>query len=150
LLVVACAAEDATNRGLSGPAETRGGAAVYPRGEGASFWSAADGGYEEWLLLRHPAAGPAAEWEVTGASLEETEAGIALFGADGEARILVTAPDVLFLARLDNQALSTARVTQLSASGASFALPGSLKKGWYLAWVVVNGVTSDAEALLIQ
>src|SRR5262245_13472077 len=50
------------------------GAAAYARQGGASFWSMAGAGVEEWLWLEADAVrrdAPVAVWEVTGAALRE-------------------------------------------------------------------------------
>jgi N-acetylneuraminic acid mutarotase len=68
---------------------------VYARAGGASFWSATDAGYEEWLWLDAAAVrsdGPVAVWEVTGATLEERGDAVEMVDARGAAGMRVTAP----------------------------------------------------------
>ncbi|WP_437840601.1 Kelch repeat-containing protein [Sorangium sp. So ce1153] len=70
-------------------------AVAYRRQGGTSFWSAVDAGYEEWLLLDAGVANgdaPAAEWEVSGATLRQDGDAVEVAGADGAARLRVTAP----------------------------------------------------------
>lgn len=66
----------------------------YPRADGASYWTAAPGGFEEWLLLTPGAAGSAAVvvWEVEGATLRQRGEAVDLVDAEGVPRIRVTAP----------------------------------------------------------
>ncbi|WP_129576710.1 MULTISPECIES: kelch repeat-containing protein [Sorangium] len=70
-------------------------AVAYRRQGGTSFWSAVDAGYEEWLLLDAGVANgdaPAAEWEVSGATLRQDGDAVDVAAADGVARLRVTAP----------------------------------------------------------
>ncbi|WP_437982774.1 Kelch repeat-containing protein [Sorangium sp. So ce117] len=81
---------------LVGTQEIAGGDAVaYAHEGGYSFWTAAHGGYEEWLLLRpgtfRPDA-PVAAWSVQGATLRRRGAAIELADEAGVARLAVTAP----------------------------------------------------------
>ncbi|WP_437668890.1 Kelch repeat-containing protein [Sorangium sp. So ce131] len=81
---------------LVGTREVAGGDAVaYAHDGGYSFWTAARGGYEEWLLLRpgtfRPDA-PVAVWSVQGATLRRRGEAIELADEAGVARLAVTAP----------------------------------------------------------
>ncbi|AUX23564.1 uncharacterized protein SOCEGT47_040910 [Sorangium cellulosum] len=70
-------------------------AVAYPREGGTSFWSAIDGGYEEWLLLDAGVArggAPAAAWEVEGATLRQQGDAVEVVDETGAARLRVTAP----------------------------------------------------------
>ncbi|XXT14270.1 kelch repeat-containing protein [Sorangium sp. So ce429] len=70
-------------------------AVAYPRKGGTSFWSAIDGGYEEWLLLDAGVAtadAPAAAWEVDGATLRQQGDAVEVVDETGAARLRVTAP----------------------------------------------------------
>ncbi len=81
--------------GASGEGKLVDGAITYDREGGASFWSANEEGYEEWLMLgagTATARAPAATWEVEGATLREVEGAIEIAGADGVAQVRVTAP----------------------------------------------------------
>lgn len=68
----------------------------HARGGGASFWAARGGAVEEWLLLdagrAGPGRGPAASWEVRGATLRQHGDAVALVDDAGAHRIWVTAP----------------------------------------------------------
>ncbi|XXT20681.1 kelch repeat-containing protein [Sorangium sp. So ce429] len=70
-------------------------AVAYRREGGTSFWSAVDGGYEEWLLLdagvAHGGAAVAA-WEVDGATLRKQGDAVEVVDGAGAARLRVTAP----------------------------------------------------------
>jgi MYXO-CTERM domain-containing protein len=70
-------------------------AVAYRREDGASFWTTAPGGTEEWLQIepgRAFANRPVATWQVTGAKLHARGGAVELAGADGVARVRVTAP----------------------------------------------------------
>ncbi|WP_437310881.1 kelch repeat-containing protein [Sorangium sp. So ce388] len=82
--------------GAAGEAEVVEAAVVYARPGGASFWTALEDGYEEWLLLE-PAAvrrdAPAATWQVDGAALRQQGEAVALADARGAVQLRVTAPE---------------------------------------------------------
>jgi hypothetical protein len=79
--------------GLTAPGRLDGGAVAYDRGHGeGSFWSATDGGYEEWLLARPAPDGAVASWEVRGAVLRATAETVELLDGSGAARLRMTAP----------------------------------------------------------
>jgi hypothetical protein len=79
--------------GRSAPGRVERGAVVYVHGDGAaSFWSATDAGYEEWLLARASADGAVASWQVTGASLRPRGDAVEVVDAHGVAHLTVTAP----------------------------------------------------------
>lgn len=70
-------------------------AVAYRRAGGTAFWTAAPAGVEEWLHLEagEARAGEAvAAWEIEGASLRESGAGVDVLDAAGAAQIRVTAP----------------------------------------------------------
>lgn len=71
-------------------------AVSYRRAGGTSFWTATDGGVEEWLLLDEGVARGgevAAAWEVEGAALRQRGAAVQLVDEESEAPVLrVTAP----------------------------------------------------------
>ncbi|WP_437593625.1 kelch repeat-containing protein [Sorangium sp. So ce1000] len=70
-------------------------AVAYRRGDGTSFWSAIDEGYEEWLLLDAGVAradAPAAAWQVDGATLRQQGDAVEVVDESGAARLRVTAP----------------------------------------------------------
>ncbi len=76
--------------------EIAGSAVAYRRAGGTSYWSANEDGYEEWLHLDEGIAtgrAPVATWTVTGAAVREADGAIEIAGADGAARIRVTAPE---------------------------------------------------------
>ncbi|WP_437854586.1 Kelch repeat-containing protein [Sorangium sp. So ce363] len=104
---------------LVGAREVAGGDAVaYAHEDGYSFWTAAHGGYEEWLLLRpgtfRPDA-PVAAWSVQGATLRRRGAAIELADEAGVARLAVTAPSAF--------ARGGRRVsTRLDAEGSTLSL----------------------------
>ncbi|WP_437296135.1 Kelch repeat-containing protein [Sorangium sp. So ce426] len=104
---------------LVGTQEIAGGDAVaYAHEGGYSFWTAAHGGYEEWLLLRpgtfRPDA-PVAAWSVQGATLRRRGAAIELADEAGVARLAVTAPSAF--------ARGGRRVsTRLDAAGSTLSL----------------------------
>ena len=102
--------------GLHAAARLARGAVVYEHGSaGASFWSVADGGYEEWLLVRAPGPAPVARWEVKGATLRQRGEAIEIVDRAGTTRLTVTAP----AAYTETGAPVRAR---LSAVGAQLAL----------------------------
>ncbi|WP_437722267.1 kelch repeat-containing protein [Sorangium sp. So ce861] len=81
--------------GASGPGAIVGGAVIYGRAGGASFWRAADGGIEEWLTVEPgaaPAGAPVAVWEVDGAALRQRGEAVEVVDAAGNPRLRVTAP----------------------------------------------------------
>jgi hypothetical protein len=69
-------------------------AVAYRRAGGTSFWTAAPGGYEEWLHLHSGAsrAGVAAAWEIEGASLRQQGEAVEIVDDTGIPRVRVTAP----------------------------------------------------------
>ncbi len=79
-------------RGLVGPGRTVGGALAYPRRGGTSYWTATDDGFEEWVEVEDAGEGPVAEWEVTGATLQQDADAVIVADAAGTARARVTAP----------------------------------------------------------
>ena len=70
-------------------------AVAYRRAGGTSFWTAAAGGFEEWL---HVEAGstrdgePVAAWEVEGGTLRQEGALVTIADSEGRVRIRVAAP----------------------------------------------------------
>jgi hypothetical protein len=81
--------------GAEGAGEIREHAVVYPREGGTSYWTTTSGGVEEWIHLgpgRATAAHPALSWQVEGATARLHGAAVELAGADGVARLRVTAP----------------------------------------------------------
>ncbi|HVK62892.1 MAG TPA: kelch repeat-containing protein, partial [Polyangium sp.] len=82
-------------RGLRGDGAREAHAVVYPHDGGASFWSAVEEGFEEWLLLDEKATagdGPVASWDVSGARLRQEGSAVEILDGHGEERIRVTAP----------------------------------------------------------
>ncbi|WP_437506872.1 Kelch repeat-containing protein [Sorangium sp. So ce1099] len=71
-------------------------AVSYGRAGGASYWTATEGGVEEWLLLEEGVARrgePVASWQVEGAALRERGAAVELVDEESGAAVLrVTAP----------------------------------------------------------
>ncbi|WP_437506870.1 kelch repeat-containing protein [Sorangium sp. So ce1099] len=71
-------------------------AVSYGRAGGASYWTATEGGVEEWLLLEEGVARrgePVAAWQVEGAALRERGAAVELVDEESGAAVLrVTAP----------------------------------------------------------
>ena len=70
-------------------------AVAYPRDGGVSYWTTVSGGVEEWLHLAPDHVSPdqpAASWHVTGASVRQRGSAVELAGADGVARVQITAP----------------------------------------------------------
>lgn len=79
--------------GAAGPGEVVEAAVGYPRARGASFWRAAMGGVEEWLVVEPGAAGEAAViWEVEGAAVRQSGEAVEVVDEGGAARLRVTAP----------------------------------------------------------
>jgi MYXO-CTERM domain-containing protein len=70
-------------------------AVAYRRAGGGSFWTTTPGGVEEWLHLAGGSigAGPIAVWRIEGAQVRARGDVIELIGADGAARVRVTAPE---------------------------------------------------------
>ena len=113
--------------GEGAPAE---GAVAFERAGGASFWSATEAGYEEWLWLEPGVArrdAPVATWEITGAALRERGAAVEIASEDGAAQMEVTAP-------LAFAAGGRPVITRLAARGARMEL-----------WV-----DADGEAVLVD
>ncbi|WP_437320559.1 kelch repeat-containing protein [Sorangium sp. So ce385] len=82
--------------GAAGAGELAEGAVTYSRAGGASFWTALEDGYEEWLLLEPRAVrrdAPVASWQVDGAALRQDGEAVALADARGATQIRVTAPE---------------------------------------------------------
>jgi N-acetylneuraminic acid mutarotase/TolB-like protein len=79
-------------RSLAGAARLEGGAIVYSRADGASYWSASGDGFEEWVEVSDAGPGPVAEWDVGGATLRQAGDAVELLDARGVARARVTAP----------------------------------------------------------
>ncbi|AUX40216.1 uncharacterized protein SOCE26_016150 [Sorangium cellulosum] len=82
--------------GALGEAEAAESAVVYPRRGGASFWTALEDGYEEWLLLEPGAVrrdAPVATWEVEGAALRQAGDAVEVTDARGAPQVQVTAPE---------------------------------------------------------
>ena len=81
--------------GMTGGASQVDRSVIYARAGGASFWTTAPGGVEEWL---HIEAGrvtpdrPAATWHIKGARIRPRGTAIELVGVDGKAEAQVTAP----------------------------------------------------------
>jgi len=81
--------------GADGPGQIVGSAVAYPRAGGTSYWTAVDGGYEEWLHLAEGVATgrePVATWEIEGATLRQAESLIEIVDEEGIPRIRVSAP----------------------------------------------------------
>ncbi|WP_438029549.1 kelch repeat-containing protein [Sorangium sp. So ce233] len=82
--------------GAAGEAAVAENAVAYPRKGGASFWTALEDGYEEWLLLEPSAVrrdAPVATWQVDGAALRQDGAAVELADARGTPQLRVTAPE---------------------------------------------------------
>ncbi|WP_437615149.1 kelch repeat-containing protein [Sorangium sp. So ce834] len=82
--------------GATGAGELAEGAVTYSRAGGASFWTALEDGYEEWLLLEPRAVrrdAPVASWQVDGAALRQDGEAVELADARGATQIRVTAPE---------------------------------------------------------
>ncbi|KYG11324.1 hypothetical protein BE21_57850 [Sorangium cellulosum] len=82
--------------GATGAGELAEGALTYSRTGGASFWTALEDGYEEWLLLEPRAVrrdAPVASWQVDGAALRQDGDAVELADARGATQIRVTAPE---------------------------------------------------------
>ncbi|XXX81196.1 kelch repeat-containing protein [Sorangium sp. So ce134] len=82
--------------GAAGAGELAEGAVTYPRAGGASFWTALDDGYEEWLLLEPRAVrrdAPVASWQVDGAALRQDGEAVEVADARGALQMRVTAPE---------------------------------------------------------
>ncbi|WP_437602871.1 kelch repeat-containing protein [Sorangium sp. So ce590] len=82
--------------GATGAGELAEGAVTYARAGGASFWTALDDGYEEWLLLEPRAVrrdAPVASWQVDGAALRQDGEAVEVADARGATQIRVTAPE---------------------------------------------------------
>lgn len=72
------------------------GTVIYSRPGGASFWTATEEGFEEWLMLEKGqafAGNVVAFWDVSGATLREEENAIYIADERGISRIRVTAPE---------------------------------------------------------
>ncbi|MFO0760110.1 MAG: kelch repeat-containing protein [Byssovorax sp.] len=66
---------------------------AYRRAGGTSFWTAAQGGYEEWLHLSEARAGQAiATWEIEGATVRQQGEEVEVVDGSGVAKIRVSAP----------------------------------------------------------
>ena len=82
--------------GAAGAGRVAGHAVAYRRAGGASFWTTTPGGVEEWLHLAGSAGGtakgPVAVWRIEGARVRARGGVFELVGADGAARVRVTAP----------------------------------------------------------
>jgi len=86
---------DVTEIGLTGAGTIDSSAVTYPREGGASYWTATEAGYEEWLHLEEGVAtgrAPVATWEIRGAELRDAEGTIEIVDEDGLPRVRVTAP----------------------------------------------------------
>ncbi|WP_437290832.1 kelch repeat-containing protein [Sorangium sp. So ce406] len=82
--------------GAAGEAAVADNAVAYARRGGASFWTALEDGYEEWLLLEPSAVrrdAPVATWQVDGAALRQDGAAVELADARGTPQLRVTAPE---------------------------------------------------------
>ncbi|WP_437960169.1 kelch repeat-containing protein [Sorangium sp. So ce119] len=82
--------------GAAGEAAVAENAVAYARRGGASFWTALEDGYEEWLLLDPSAVrrdAPVATWQVDGAALRQAGAAVELADARGTPQLRVTAPE---------------------------------------------------------
>jgi hypothetical protein len=79
--------------GLTRAGRLEGKAVAYGRAGGTSYWAAHALGVENWLHLKAPASGPAAEWQVEGAKLDQQGAIVRVLDAQGGWRITVTAPE---------------------------------------------------------
>ena len=98
-----------------GPGRVEAGAVIYARRNGASFWSAHEDGYEEWLLVERPHAGTVAHWEVSNARLVQRGEIVEVVDHAGRVRVTVAAPSA--------HGASGARVTtKLTAIGRTIAL----------------------------
>ncbi|XXX77101.1 kelch repeat-containing protein [Sorangium sp. So ce134] len=95
-------------------------AVSYRRAGGTSFWTATDGGVEEWLLLDEGVARDGevvAAWEVEGATLRERGAAVELVDeARGAAVLRVTAPRAHAASGRDVTAALRARGTRIELS----------------------------------
>ncbi|MCK6592402.1 MAG: hypothetical protein L6Q76_33025, partial [Polyangiaceae bacterium] len=83
--------------GVEGRGLVAEGAVAYRRPGGTSYWTAAEGGVEEWLHLQPNAVSsdePVAAWEVDGGSLRLRDDGQSalVFDENGAARVAVAAP----------------------------------------------------------
>jgi N-acetylneuraminic acid mutarotase len=81
--------------GASGEGALAGGAVVYARAGGRSYWAATGEGYEEWLLIEAgeaTAERAAAVWEVEGATLFQHGDVVELRDEGGRGRLRVRAP----------------------------------------------------------
>ncbi|WP_437927268.1 kelch repeat-containing protein [Sorangium sp. So ce291] len=93
-------------------------AVAFPRDKGTSYWSAAPGGVEEWLLLEENAARagePVATWDVENATVRQRGDGVEVVDADGVVRLSVTAPKAYALGGREVAA-------RLAASGTAIEL----------------------------
>jgi len=70
-------------------------------------------------------------------------------GSSGNSQSSPANCPLVFLSREDNEAQAWAPVTAFSATSLTATLPGDLAPGWFWARVVVNGVPSAAQPLLI-
>lgn len=81
--------------GAAGPGSIEDHAVAYPRTGGTSFWSVAEHGYEEWLLLGADAVRhglPVATWEIEGGALRQVDEAIEIVDDTGAVRLNITAP----------------------------------------------------------
>ncbi|AKT40014.1 kelch repeat-containing protein [Chondromyces crocatus] len=82
--------------GLTGEGTLHGGAVVYAREGGRSFWTSVPEGIEEWLLLKPEATraeAPSVLWAVDGGRPEERGDSIVILDDHGQVRLRVTAPE---------------------------------------------------------
>ncbi|KYF91617.1 hypothetical protein BE20_14200, partial [Sorangium cellulosum] len=82
--------------GARGKGTRAGRAIAYPLPGGTSFWTAASGVAEEWLLLEPGAVqrgAPVATWQIEGASLRKAGEVVLVVDETGAPRLRVTAPE---------------------------------------------------------
>ncbi len=81
--------------GAEGPGALIEQAVRYRRAGGTSYWTAAEGGAEEWLFLEAGAVHrgqPVAAWEVSGGAVRQIDDVVEIDDAEGVPRVRVTAP----------------------------------------------------------
>jgi hypothetical protein len=82
-------------QGMMGVGASAAHAVAYERAGGASYWTSAVGGYEEWLRLDEGAASAdqaAASWEIEGAAPVQVGPWVEVRNGAGTTRLRVTAP----------------------------------------------------------
>jgi outer membrane protein OmpA-like peptidoglycan-associated protein len=77
---------------LTGTGASFHGAVGYSHARGASYWTAREQGFEEWVLVEDAGEGPVAQWELTGARLRQTSDAVEVLDGQGRPQFRVTAP----------------------------------------------------------